>query len=526
MKRKATTVPASLKNINLGAMLRKYDIYEKQKAYREVKAAARPLAKQLLAQRKTKGVTHIDVPNNLETPERFVKFWQKQIHVVEVAEAKFETVVQKYIQYIERGFMASFDTEVTNKKTFAAFVQKDYFSDNQDDLLAKAQIDFTPLLQNVAVLAGNEAQKLLNLDTPYIPFDYNAQIAKNVDRFTKSMIDTDKQHLTGIISNGLQDGKSVPEIRSMIEGSFGDYSKNQATRLTRTEVLRASNQANLDAYEQSGVVEAKQWLTAGATDECEQYEGQIEYLSDSFYSDDSEFADGDPPLHPNCRCVVIPVVEEDHAGQSLWKDESGSIQLTDEDPDTTQTFWRGEGADLASTAKFGTNFFGDGMYVAWDKSQAAEFGDKIFKFANTPIGDAFILHIDNEAQYEALVNGAIKYASKAGISTDVATAIPAYARSLGFKAIGASQTLEPLGGVNIIDKKIAKSLKTAMQSQKAIDSDNEVFNARVRELEDQIDKRTKEYRELKQEKMEDAEYIKELEGLVDARTAEIESGEI
>ena len=84
----------------------------------------------------------------------------------------------------------------------------------------------------------------------------------------------------------------------------------QAERIARTEVIRASNQASLDAYIQSGVVEGKQWITFGATDECEQYDGKIEYdLEGKFYSSDNEFQDGDPPLHPNCRCVLVPIVK-------------------------------------------------------------------------------------------------------------------------------------------------------------------------------------------------------------------------
>jgi SPP1 gp7 family putative phage head morphogenesis protein len=122
------------------------------------------------------------------------------------------------------------------------------------------------------------------------------------------MLSTDKDHLINIINHGIEDGKSVPEIRNIIEEDFNVYSKNQAQRITRTEVIRTSNQATLDAYEQSGVVEGKQWLTAGAVDECAEYDGQIESLDGNFYSDTSDFADGDPPLHPNCRCVLLPVL--------------------------------------------------------------------------------------------------------------------------------------------------------------------------------------------------------------------------
>jgi len=132
--------------------------------------------------------------------------------------------------------------------------------------------------------------------------------------FAQSMIETDQQKIVDIISNGLSNGESVAAIRKEITDTFSTYSKMQAERITRTEVLRASNLGALDAFIQSDVVVGKQWLTAGATDECAQYEGKIEYdLKGNFYHSDNEFQDGDPPLHPNCRCTLLPVIEGDKA---------------------------------------------------------------------------------------------------------------------------------------------------------------------------------------------------------------------
>jgi uncharacterized protein with gpF-like domain len=67
--------------------------------------------------------------------------------------------------------------------------------------------------------------------------------------------------------------------------------------------------STLDAWEQSGVVEGKEWLVApGAGPECEAYNGKVVGLNKNFYAS-SEFADGDPPIHPNCRCVVLPILK-------------------------------------------------------------------------------------------------------------------------------------------------------------------------------------------------------------------------
>jgi SPP1 gp7 family putative phage head morphogenesis protein len=185
---------------------------------------------------------------------------------------------------------------------------KDYFDDNEDNLLAQAQLDFTPLLGDVATLSGQEAMRLVGSSDVYTAERMRKLISDNVHKFTQSMLDTDRETLVNVISDGLTAGRSIPEIRDTIIETFDSIQKTQAQRITRTEVLRASNQGAVDAYKESGVVEGLQWLTAGAVDECADYDGQVIELDGSFYGSDNEFQDGNPPLHPNCRCVVLPVL--------------------------------------------------------------------------------------------------------------------------------------------------------------------------------------------------------------------------
>lgn len=312
MNRKPTEIPASLKHIDVKAVLRKYGIYEKQKAYLEIKAKAKPLARKMIESRKQKivPITETEQVYLGYTNDQVNEYWAKQVHLVDVVEKKFEVKVQQYIQKVAKGFLSQLEDNITRKQ-FIKIVNKDYFSDNEDELIVQAQLDFRPLLDNIAILAGNEANKLIGLSDPYLLYNFEGRIAKNIEKFTKSMLETDRQKLIDIVTHGLESGASVPEIRNQIVNDFeGEYTKMQAQRITRTEVLRVSNQATLDAFEQSGVVEGKQWVTFGATDECAAYDGQIEYdLQNGFYSSGNEFQDGDPPLHPNCRCVLIPIVE-------------------------------------------------------------------------------------------------------------------------------------------------------------------------------------------------------------------------
>ncbi|TAL08175.1 MAG: phage portal protein [Nitrospirae bacterium] len=332
-KLKITEIPKSLAHIEHKALLRQRGIYMKLRQNMELKDAMKPLLEQVVKEHKKRG-QKISVQKAAEilasraksgeyAPPTHTKFssdeimgyYHKQIHDVEVVETHFDLAVQKFLLYVHKTVIDKMEIEIEGQKSvkakkeaFESFKAKDVFDDNEDEFMSQAQLDFTPLLENLSVIAGQDAYKLVGVEDPYLTSRaLKTLIADNVAKFTGSMLDTDRQHIINVITNGIESGQSVVDIRTTLSEDL-DYTKMQATRITRTEVLRTSVQSAKDAWEQSGVVEGVQWVTAGATDECADYEGQIETLDANFYSIDSEFQDGNPPIHPNCRCVLIPIV--------------------------------------------------------------------------------------------------------------------------------------------------------------------------------------------------------------------------
>ena len=93
------------------------------------------------------------------------------------------------------------------------------------------------------------------------------------------------------------------ELAGRISESLG-FSDARAAMIGRTELIRASNAAALDAYKESGVVDGKSWATAGddlVEEDCEMNE------ADGVIPLDDDFSSGDdaPPAHPNtCRCDI------------------------------------------------------------------------------------------------------------------------------------------------------------------------------------------------------------------------------
>lgn len=304
-------VPEPLKHINLSKFLRRSGIYAKAQWQKDFKEKAKPLAKKILKARKAKNNVEVTQEHNQFTNDMVWEYWSKQIRLVEVIEERFENSVSQFIDEVRQEAIANLEEEVPVKSVKQLFDKK--------DLIAKAEIDFTPILMEEVIIAGQQAYKLIGLDEPYMPTDIRKLIARNVRKFAGSMLDTEKEKLTEIISNGIKEGLSVPQIKTNINEAFEKLNKVQAERITRTEVIKASNMAAVDAWEQSGVVEAKQWLTAEddrVDPSCAFMNGKIIGLSDNYIDKGGELLGTkyeydnipEPPLHPNCRCVVLPVL--------------------------------------------------------------------------------------------------------------------------------------------------------------------------------------------------------------------------
>lgn len=115
-----------------------------------------------------------------------------------------------------------------------------------------------------------------------------------------------RDYLRAAIRSAIDEGLSNQDLAKQLAESYG-FSKRRAMVIARTETNRASNQGSLASYKASGLVTAKEWLTAEddlVSPECEENgeAGEIPL--------DAKFPSGDecPPVHPNCRCTIAPIV--------------------------------------------------------------------------------------------------------------------------------------------------------------------------------------------------------------------------
>jgi HK97 family phage portal protein len=130
-----------------------------------------------------------------------------------------------------------------------------------------------------------------------------------------------------VIARGLEQGESPFTIADEIAKDYA-FSPERATVVARTESARAFVEGERLGWQESNVVQGKQWLlAAGACPFCDataqRGTAKVYNLDEPFWKmgDTITTAGGSfsvrygdvqgAPLHPNCRCDIIPVLIED-----------------------------------------------------------------------------------------------------------------------------------------------------------------------------------------------------------------------
>jgi hypothetical protein len=136
--------------------------------------------------------------------------------------------------------------------------------------------------------------------------------------------------LANAIATGLEQGEGIGQLQKRVQAVFGivdpERAENwRAEMIARTESARAISAGSATAWKETGVVSGKEWdASADACPFCEEMHRRVVPLNQPFFTQgqsmtvswkgkpltmDFDYLDIDgPPLHPNCRCALLPVV--------------------------------------------------------------------------------------------------------------------------------------------------------------------------------------------------------------------------
>ena len=102
----------------------------------------------------------------------------------------------------------------------------------------------------------------------------------------------------------LEKGESIPDMTKRIRGYFKTGLEKRAPMTARTETIAASNEGSLQGYEAEGLEKVEYLLDYGHDYDlgcdCEAHSGEEFPIKESH---------GIIPVHPNCRCTWVPVVD-------------------------------------------------------------------------------------------------------------------------------------------------------------------------------------------------------------------------
>lgn len=183
----------------------------------------------------------------------------------------------------------------------------------------------SPILREFIYEEGNQQLALLERNQP---FDMNADPVVNYFQdtlalFITGITETTREQLKVILTEGFDSEEGITQLRNRVKKVMKNATTDRANMIARTEAIRSTNLAAHEAYRQSGVVEARQWLSERddrTCPFCEEMDGKILALEEDFFKKgDQLVVDGStmkfevdnvtfPPLHPLCRCTDIPVV--------------------------------------------------------------------------------------------------------------------------------------------------------------------------------------------------------------------------
>ena len=234
------------------------------------------------------------LPTNRWSDEQKELYWLGIKAKTEAQERPFIRLIRILFEEQEKEIIANL------KRTYTA--EGALF--NEAEANEEFEKSFKPLISHVYESAVENVLEGTEPTPPHKTKQLNPRalewIATRSLTLAKLLNGTTLEQLRPVLAEGFAAGESIPKITKRIEEYYGKANRIRSKMVARTEVLAASNEGNLQAYEELGV-DTVQWYTAVdemTCDICEPYHGETFPVTESH---------GMLPAHPQCRCVWLSV---------------------------------------------------------------------------------------------------------------------------------------------------------------------------------------------------------------------------
>jgi HK97 family phage portal protein len=164
-----------------------------------------------------------------------------------------------------------------------------------------------------------------------------AQAKTHAYKFAQAISKTSADDVRAIFVQAREQELTTEGIRVLLMDKFEEWDSVRADTVARTETIRSTNAATVDAYRDAGIEEMVWTTTGSACPYCEELDGVIVSIGEPFFRQGDRFAptvittdeDGNeveetmptmkldyetvetPPLHPCCECTITAQLAEE-----------------------------------------------------------------------------------------------------------------------------------------------------------------------------------------------------------------------
>ena len=232
-------------------------------------------------------------------------------------EKQFEVALKKIFDQERKDILKEIERQLDNGKSF-----KEISFTMATKYYALYHLFLKEPIKN---LIKNEWERAIAELDVNIKFDYASEkivkdTKKAIQKLAKSTDERTAEKIRKIIEKWNQWHLSPAEIKEELWKIFKELSSSRLETIVRTETIRYWTYAEQTAWQQSWVVKKKQRRTALDERVCEwcgAMHGKVVELDKNFFDQGDEFnwlsLDYEDvigsPLHPNCRCDMIPIIE-------------------------------------------------------------------------------------------------------------------------------------------------------------------------------------------------------------------------
>ena len=154
------------------------------------------------------------------------------------------------------------------------------------------------------------------------PDELQSAVLRETDGFASAVVDVTGRELGISLNAGLQEGENVQQLAKRIEALYEEKNDVASKRIARTEINNAANAGAVESWQKAGVQKYEWLASADACEFCLAMDGKVIQLGKAFaeLGADVKGVEGGlfpvkyktvkhPPLHPNDRCTIVPIIE-------------------------------------------------------------------------------------------------------------------------------------------------------------------------------------------------------------------------